>query len=103
MAWCQFADRHEAGRSLGVLLGEYAGRRDVTVLALPRGGVPVGYELARALKVPLDVFVVRKVGVPSHRELAMGAVASGGTYAVNRDVVTALGITSDEFLTTMHG
>lgn len=69
-----------------------ARREDVIVLALPRGGVPVGYEVARALSVPLDVFVVRKLGVPGHEELAMGAIGSGGIKLVNHDVVNALGI-----------
>jgi putative phosphoribosyl transferase len=102
MAWYEFKDRREAGRLLAALLGEYAKRSDTIVLALPRGGVPVGYEVATALQAPLDVLVVRKIGVPYHRELAMGAVASGGTYAVNRDVLEALRITSSEFLATMQ-
>ena len=66
------------------------------------GGVPVGYEVALALAAPLDVLVVRKIGVPHHRELAMGAVASGGTYALNADVIAALGITSDEGMNVNH-
>src|SRR6266511_3803845 len=74
----RFRDRSEAGRILARELTEYAGRDDVVVLALPRGGVPVGYELAKQLGAPLDVFVVRKVGVPGYEELAMGAVATGG-------------------------
>ena len=74
----RFRDRTEAGRALADLLRRYAGRDDVIVLALPRGGVPVAYEVAKALEAPLDVFVVRKLGVPGHRELAMGAIASGG-------------------------
>ena len=102
MAWYEFADRREAGRALAGLLEQYANRADVVVLALPRGGVPVGFEIASALKVPLDVIVVRKIGVPYHRELAMGAVARGGIYTVNRDVVDALGISNDDFLATMH-
>jgi predicted phosphoribosyltransferase len=102
MAWNGFADRHEAGRSLASLLGQYATGGDAVVLALPRGGVPVGYEVALALKAPFDVFVVRKIGVPHHRELAMGAVASGGTHAINHEVVSTLGITSAEFLATMR-
>ncbi len=73
-------------------LVEYAGRPDVLVLALPRGGVPVAYEVARALDVPLDIFVVRKLGVPGHEELAMGAIASGGVTVLNDDVVDALRI-----------
>ena len=73
-----FQDRTEAGRLLAQKLREYANRDDVVVLALPRGGVPVGFEVARALNAPLDVFVVRKLGVPGHEEFAMGAIASGG-------------------------
>jgi putative phosphoribosyl transferase len=102
MRWYEFADRREAGRALAGLLVQYANRRDVVVLALPRGGVPVAFEIASALKAPLDVIVVRKIGVPYHRELAMGAVASGGAYTVNRDVTEALGITSADFLATMQ-
>ncbi len=74
------------------MLARYRDRDDVVVLALPRGGVPVAREVARALGVPFDVFVVRKLGVPGHEELAMGAIASGGVRLVNRDVVDALGI-----------
>ncbi len=87
-----FQDRSEAGRTLAQRLGEYAGRDDVLVLALPRGGVPVGYEIAQALRLPLDVFVVRKLGTPGQPELAMGAIASGGVTVINHDVVDALGI-----------
>lgn len=87
-----FRDRTEAGRLLAEKLTAYAGRPDVLVLALPRGGVPVAYEVARALDVTLDVFVVRKLGVPGHEELAMGAVASGGTCILNDNVVRALRI-----------
>jgi predicted phosphoribosyltransferase len=87
-----FHDRHEAGRLLARRLGDYAGRDDVIVLALPRGGVPVGREVARALRAPLDVFVVRKLGVPGHEELAMGAIASGGVEVLNDDVVRELGL-----------
>ncbi|WP_029919694.1 phosphoribosyltransferase [Nevskia soli] len=82
-----FADRIEAGQALARLLEPYKHHKDVVVLALPRGGVPVGYEVARALGVDLDVLVVRKLGVPSHRELAMGAIASGGAMYLNDDVV----------------
>jgi putative phosphoribosyl transferase len=85
-----FADRSEAGRYLASKLGRYAGRDDVVVLALPRGGVPVGYEVARALGTPLDVFLVRKLGVPGHEELAMGAIASGGVRVLNEEVIRAL-------------
>jgi putative phosphoribosyl transferase len=82
-----FADRHEAGVLLAVQLRQFAGRTDVVVLALPRGGVPVGAEVARALGAPLDVFVVRKLGLPGHPELAMGAIASGDVRVLNEDVV----------------
>ena len=77
---------------LAARLAEYRDREDVVVLALPRGGVPVAHEVARALHVPFDVYVVRKLGVPGHEELAMGAIATGGVRQVNRDVVEALGI-----------
>ena len=87
-----FEDRFEAGRVLASKLGEFSGRNDVVVLALPRGGVPVGYEVARALRAPLDVFVVRKLGTPGQEELAMGALASGGVTVLNREVIQALGI-----------
>lgn len=97
-----FIDRTNAGRLLAQRLTAYSGRSDAIVLALPRGGVPVAYEVAIALALPLDVFVVRKIGVPHHPELAMGALAADGTYTVNRDVVQHLGITSDEFMTVFH-
>jgi erythromycin esterase-like protein/predicted phosphoribosyltransferase len=87
-----FRDRREAGRRLAAKLAAYANRPDVLVLALPRGGVPVAYEVARALRAPLDVFVVRKLGVPGYEELAMGAVATGGARVLNDDIVTALRI-----------
>jgi putative phosphoribosyl transferase len=82
-----FANRRAAGRFLASKLRRYAGQPDTVVLALPRGGVPVGYEVARALELPLDVFVVRKLGFPGYEELAMGAIASGGVRVVNRDVI----------------
>src|SRR5437762_11392276 len=82
-----FRNREEAGRVLAERLTHYANRPDVVVLALPRGGVPVGFEIAQALHAPLDVFVVRKLGVPGHEELAMGAIASGGVRVVNDGVV----------------
>src|SRR5215218_7402633 len=82
-----YRDRHHAGVELAAHLSRFKGRADVVVLALPRGGVPVGYEVARALDAPLDVFLVRKLGLPGHRELAMGAIASGGVRVLNRDVV----------------
>ncbi len=85
-----YKDRSEAGRELARKLGAYKDRSDVLVLALPRGGVPVAYEVALALNAPLDVFLVRKLGVPGHEELAMGAIASDGTLAVNTEVMDAL-------------
>src|SRR5207247_273512 len=87
-----FADRADAGRQLAQRLTTYAHRHDVVVLALPRGGVPVGFQVARALGVPLDVFVVRKLGVPGHPELAMGAIASGGVRVLSEDLIAQLGI-----------
>lgn len=92
-----FTNRREAGRRLADRLRHFVGRRDLIVLALPRGGVPVAYEVATALHAPLDVFVVRKLGVPGHEELAMGAVASGGVRVVNEDVVQQLGVTRNVF------
>ncbi len=91
-----FRNRFDAGRQLAARLGRYAGRSDVVVLALPRGGVPVGYEVARALGAPLDVFVVRKLGVPGHEELAMGAIASGGVRVLNEDVLRELPLSQEE-------
>jgi putative phosphoribosyl transferase len=85
-----FRDRREAGQALAQKLRSYVGRDDVIVLALPRGGVPVGYEIAASLGVPLDVFIVRKLGVPGQGELAMGAIASGGIRVVNEDVLQYL-------------
>src|SRR5436190_5424934 len=87
-----FANRAEAGRILAEKLAAYAGRCDVIVLGLPRGGVPVAYEVARALRAPLDVFLVRKLGAPGQEELAMGAIASGGVRVLNEEVVQGLGI-----------
>ena len=88
----RFKDRIEAGRQLANALAEYANRHDVVVLALPRGGVPVGFEVAEALHAPLDVFLVRKLGVPGHPELAMGAIASGGVRVLSEDLIAQLGI-----------
>lgn len=88
----QFRDRIEAGQLLADRLQAYADHPDVLVLALPRGGVPVAFEVASALHVPLDVFVVRKLGVPGHRELAMGAIATGGVRVLNQEVVQGIGI-----------
>jgi predicted phosphoribosyltransferase len=88
-----FRDRVDAGRQLGeALKARYGDRPDVLVLALPRGGVPVAYEVARILNTPLDIFVVRKLGVPGHEELAMGAIATGGAIVFNEEVVDNLGI-----------
>jgi predicted phosphoribosyltransferase len=88
----RFVDRNEAGKLLAAKLTRYAGRRDTIVLALPRGGVPVAFEIARALSAPLDVFLVRKLGLPGQEELAMGAIATGGVRVLNRDVVAYLNI-----------
>src|SRR5205814_81428 len=90
-----FRDRHEAGRRLADKLVAYAKRPDVLVLALPRGGVPVAYEVARSLQAPLDVFLVRKLGVPGYEELAMGAVATGGVRVLNDEIVNGLRIPDD--------
>lgn len=87
-----FTDRRDAGKKLAQRLAAYEGQPGVIVLALPRGGVPVAYEVASALKAPLDVFLVRKLGVPGHEELAMGAIASGGVLVLNETVVAALQI-----------
>jgi putative phosphoribosyl transferase len=87
-----FQNRKQAGQQLAARLQEYTNQPDVLVLALPRGGVPVGYELAKALRVPLDVFVVRKLGLPGQEELAMGAIAPGGIRILNAEVVRHLGI-----------
>ena len=95
-----FRDRREAGRQLSQHLAAYANRPDVLVLALPRGGVPVAYEVARALHAPLDVFLVRKLGLPGHKEVAMGAVASGGVRVLNSEVVEQLHL-PDEVIDTV--
>src|SRR3712207_1230741 len=87
-----FRDRRDAGRRLAARLAHFASQSDVLVLALPRGGVPVGFEVARALGAPLDVFLVRKLGVPGHEELAMGAIASGEVRVLNEEVVSVLAI-----------
>ena len=88
----KFENRHQAGKELAAKLSEYKDRSDVMVLALPRGGVPVAYEVAVALSAPLDVFLVRKLGLPGREELAIGAIASGGVQILNQDIVHALGI-----------
>jgi len=90
-----FRNRADAGRRLAQELSHYAGREDVVVLGLPRGGVPVAYQVARALRAPLDVFLVRKLGVPGQKELAMGAIASGGVRVLNEDVERALNVSQE--------
>jgi len=90
-----FDNRFQAGRELASKLGEFRDRKEVVVLALPRGGVPVGYAVAKAIHALLDVFAVRKLGVPGQEELAMGALASGGITVLNREVVHHLGISPD--------
>src|SRR3982074_3661088 len=87
-----YRNRSEAGKHLAKQLAKYADREDVLVLALPRGGVPVAFEVAKARRAPLDIFLVRKLGVPGHEELAMGAIATGGVRVLNHDVVDYLGI-----------
>ena len=96
----EFLDRVEGGRALAGLLWRYARRPDTVVLGLPRGGVPVAYEVARALAAPLDVFLVRKLGAPMHEELAMGAIASGGVRVINREVVEELSIRPEQIEVT---
>ena len=88
----RFHNRQDAGRQLAAKLGSFAQRHDVVVLALPRGGVPVAFEVAQALSAPFDVFLVRKLGVPGHRELAMGAIASGGVRVLSEDIIDQLSI-----------
>src|SRR6476661_3030867 len=92
----RFSDRAIAGRVLAARLTGYRDRRDVVILALPRGGVPVGFRVARELDVPLDVLVVRKLGVPGYPELAMGAIGPAGIRTLNDDMVAELGISQDE-------
>src|SRR5271154_2488319 len=90
-----FRDREDAGIQLAARLSHYAGNPNVVVLGLPRGGVPVAYQVALSLRAPLDVFVVRKLGVPGHRELAMGAIASGGVRVLNPEVIDQLSISPE--------
>jgi putative phosphoribosyl transferase len=94
--WPRFSDRREAGERLADRLRHYANRPDVIVFALPRGGVPVGFEVADALRAPLDVFVVRKLGVPGQEELAMGALASGGVRVLDEDLVRMAGVSAED-------
>src|SRR5215468_10708543 len=98
----KFTDRVEAGRLLADQLGAYAGRPDVIVLALPRGGVPVAYEIATRLRVPLDIFLVRKLGAPGQPELAMGAIATGDARVLNDEVIRYLGVTPDVIEAVAH-
>src|SRR5258706_9259958 len=91
-----FRNRVQAGQLVGAALSKYANRNDVLVLGLPRGGVPVAYEVAKALKAPLDVFIVRKLGVPDYPELAMGAIATGGVRVLNEEVVKKLRIRDED-------
>jgi putative phosphoribosyl transferase len=92
----RYRDREDAGQRLATELASYADRDDVVVLALPRGGVPVAFEIARRLHAPLDVFLVRKLGVPGHPELAMGAIASGGVRVLSHDIIRQLAVTPEE-------
>lgn len=92
----QFSDRKDAGRQLAASLREFAGQPDLLILALPRGGVPVAFEVARELGAPLDLCLVRKLGVPGQEELAFGALASGGIRFLNEGIIRALGLTSPE-------
>src|ERR687891_1144127 len=97
-----FADRREAGAELATKLKRHAGRDDVVVLALPRGGVPVAFEVAEALDAELDIFLVRKLGMPGHREYAMGAIASGGVRVLMDDVVRAYRIATEAIEAIAH-
>ncbi len=94
--WPRFQDRREGGARLAEKLRAYANRAEVIVLALPRGGVPVGFEVAEELRAPLDVFVVRKLGVPGQEELAMGALASGGVRVLDDELIRVAGISADD-------
>jgi len=87
-----FTNRQEAGRKLAAFLGKYKSREDVIVLGVPRGGVPVAFEVAEALQLPLDIFVLRKLGVPGQEELAFGAIGSGGVRVLDQDIVESLGL-----------
>src|SRR3954452_23005247 len=91
----RFRDRSEAGRLLAEHLREYAGRDDVVVLGLPRGGVPVAHEIATTLDAPLDVFLVRKLGVPGHEEYALGAIATGGVRVLDTALIESLGLPAE--------
>src|SRR5262245_1243407 len=99
----KFSSRIYAGRYLARLLGDYAERGDVIVVALPRGGVPVASEIARALDLPLDVLVVRKIGIPGQEEAAMGAIAAGSVRVLSSDVIRAMNLSSAEIEEAIHG
>ena len=99
----RFENREQAGEMLAQHLSAYAGRTDAIVLALPRGGVPVGYVVAKHLQLPLDVFLVRKLGMPGHEEFAMGAISSGGTRFLQEDVVRSYGISERVIDTVAQG
>ncbi|MEG6548810.1 phosphoribosyltransferase family protein, partial [Desulfocurvibacter africanus] len=90
-----FDDRTDAGRKLAERLGQYRNRRDVLVLALPRGGVPVAYEVATSLDAPLDVFLVRKLGAPGNEEFALGAIATGGVRVINDYALRQMGVSTE--------
>lgn len=96
-----YVDRIDAGRQLAAKLARYANREDVLVLGIPRGGVPVAFEVAQAIHAPLDILLVRKLGVPGERELAMGAIASGGARILNRRLIYQLGVTEDQVAETI--
>lgn len=98
----RYINRQQAGQYLAQYLQSYARRKDVIVLALPRGGVPVGYEIAKELHVALDVFIVRKIGVPGHSELAMGAIAMGGAKVFNDEIISGLQISNEEIETVIQ-
>lgn len=95
-----FRDRHDAGRKLATKLTKYANRQDVVVLGLPRGGVPVAFQIAQSLCAPLDVFIVRKLGVPGHEELAMGAIASGNITVLNNHLIEQLHVSQPQVAST---
>lgn len=96
-----FVNRVDAGRRLATKLARYANHEDVLVLGIPRGGVPVAFEVARAIHAPLDILLVRKLGVPGQRELAMGAIASGGARIINWQLIAGLGVTEDQVAETI--
>ncbi|MBZ5493904.1 MAG: phosphoribosyltransferase [Acidobacteriia bacterium] len=96
-----FVNRVDAGRQLATKLARYANREDVLVLGIPRGGVPVAFKVAEAIRAPLDILLVRKLGVPGERELAMGAIASGGARILNRRLIYQLGVTEDQVAETI--